>query len=161
MNRPASPLSRWREIVHPIFWPVFFWNLRQFAKFLRLRIEAGGNGLISYDVTWWGGIRIFEMYNPDAPAWDAKLEGCAKRVHVATLDVFNPCLSTRAPLSHLGEGPGVRGRGLSWQRILSIEALIPLTPDPSPAGEGNALGGCQGVALAFGTFPNLPFLNTS
>ena len=96
MNRPASPLSRWKEIVHPIFWPLFFWNLRRFARFLRQRIETGGNGLIDYEVTWWGGIRIYEMYNPDAPAWDAGLEGCSRCVHIATLDVLNPHL-TQAP----------------------------------------------------------------
>ncbi|MEO0817515.1 MAG: hypothetical protein AAFX86_09445 [Pseudomonadota bacterium] len=69
-----SQILRWREIVHPLFWPVFFWNLWKFAHFLRLRIEASGNGLISFQVTWWGAIRIYEVIDPDAPTWDAGLE---------------------------------------------------------------------------------------
>ncbi|MEM9740917.1 MAG: hypothetical protein AAF829_13760, partial [Pseudomonadota bacterium] len=85
---PQSPLLHWREIVYPLFWPVFFWNLRRFVRFMRLRIEAGGGeGLISYEVTWWGAIRIDRVVDPDGPAWDAALAPRARRVHLATLDV--------------------------------------------------------------------------
>jgi len=161
----ASPLSRWREIVHPIFWPVFFWNLRGFLRLVqRLREDHPQDGQIAYAVTWWGGIHVEWVFANDvAPAegWDAPLERCTLRVHLATLDVFNPYLTARAPLSHLGEGPGVRGTALSLRPAGSIEAPLPLTPDPSPAGEGDAFGGCHGVALAFGAFPEPGHLNTS
>ncbi|MEM1149667.1 MAG: hypothetical protein AAGI03_03805, partial [Pseudomonadota bacterium] len=96
-RRPSSPISRWREIVHPFFWPVFFWNLRRFAATLQKKIAAGGNGLISYEITWWGGIRIHVMIDPDPPAWDWELEDCARRVNIATLDIGNPHL-TGCPL---------------------------------------------------------------
>ena len=145
MNRPVSPLARWRSIVHPIFWPVFFWNLRRFAKFLRLRIEAGGNGLISYDVTWWGGIRIYELFDPDTPAWDAPLQGCAKRVHIATLDVLNPHL-TLAP--QIPPKAGIDG-SVCLPGALAASFVHGSLPEQGPA---------ENFA---GTFPNLPYLNTS
>jgi len=145
MNRPASPLSRWREIVHPIFWPVFFWNLRRFAGFLRLRIEAGGNGLIRYDVTWWGGIRIYELFDPDAPTWDSGLEGCSRRVHIDTLDVLNPYL-TQFP--QVPAQAGIHG-SVSLPEALLASFIHGSLPAQGPAG------------LHAGTFPNLPFINTS
>lgn len=67
-TRSTSPIACWRETFCPLFWPVFFWNLRKFANFLRQRIETGGNRLIDYELTWWGGIGIYEMFDPDAPA---------------------------------------------------------------------------------------------
>lgn len=33
------------------------------------------------------------MFDPDAPSWVAGLEGCAQRVHMVTLGVFNPYLT--------------------------------------------------------------------
>jgi len=75
--------------------------------------------------------------------------------------VFNPYLTKRAPLSHLGEGPGVRGNGASIEPAGRKGRPLPLTPNPSPAGEGDACGGCHGVALAFGAFPEPGHLNTS
>jgi len=161
----ASPLSRWREIVHPIFWPVFFWNLRGFLRLVRrLREDHPQDGQIAYAVTWWGGIHVEWVFaNDAAPAegWDAPLERCTLRVHLATLDVFNPYLTARAPLSHLGEGPGVRGTALSLRLAGSVEAPLPLIPNPSPAGEGDALCCRHSTALAVGIFPDLSFLNTS
>ncbi|MEO0818532.1 MAG: hypothetical protein AAFX86_14665 [Pseudomonadota bacterium] len=92
-----SQILRWREIVHPFFWPVFFWNLRRFAAMLTRRLEQNdGQGFISYEITWWGGIRVWRMVDPDAPSWDADLERCARSVHLATLDVGNPHLSSGA-----------------------------------------------------------------
>ena len=58
MNQ-ASPLARWKEIVHPIFWPVFFWNLRGFLRLVQhLREVHPNEGQIAYAVTWWGGIHV-------------------------------------------------------------------------------------------------------
>jgi len=159
----ASPLSRWREIVHPIFWPVFFWNLRGFLRWVqRLREDHPQDGQIAYAVTWWGGIHVEWVFANDvAPAesWDAPLERCTQRIRLATLEVFNPYL-TRLPLP-AGGGPRGRGSGLYLRLAGSIEAPLPLTPDPSPMGEGDAFGWRYSTALAFGAFPEPGHLNTS
>ena len=149
-------LLRWREIVHPLFWPVFFWNLRRFVVVLgRLRAEQGDNGQIAYEITWWGAIRIHWTY-PEAEAeWDAELGACARRIHLATLDVFNPYLSTCVPLSLAeGEGPGVRD--LFRLRSVLASGTAALTLDPSPAG-----GRGRRAGLALGVFPEPGHLNTS
>ncbi|MEO0786654.1 MAG: hypothetical protein AAFY10_13235, partial [Pseudomonadota bacterium] len=106
-------LLRWREIVHPLFWPVFFWNLRRFVVVLgRLRAEQGDNGQIAYEITWWGAIRIHWTYAEPETEWDDCLEGCAKRIHLATLDVFNPFLTPHAADPSAGWGPSLNGAGL-------------------------------------------------
>ena len=110
-----------------------------------MRIEAGGNGLISYDVTWWGGIRIYEMYHPDAPAWDAPLQGCAKRVHIATLDVLNPHLT---PFPQIPAKAGIHG-SVCLPGALAASFVHGSLPAQAPA---------ENFA---GTFPYLPYLNTS
>ncbi|MEO0817422.1 MAG: hypothetical protein AAFX86_08950 [Pseudomonadota bacterium] len=142
-----SQILRWREIVHPFFWPVFFWNLWKFSRFLRLRIEASGNGLISFQVTWWGAIRIYDVIDPDAPSWDAGLEECTDRLQLAKLDVGNPYLSYRAPLSQVGMAPG------SEANVLSM--LTSLTTRTRHAGKGRRM------ALALGCFAEPSHLNTS
>ncbi|MEO0816724.1 MAG: hypothetical protein AAFX86_05390 [Pseudomonadota bacterium] len=146
----CSPILRWREIVHPFFWPVFFWNLRKFAATLARNIEENdGQGLVSFDITWWGGIRIHFMIDPDAPEWDARLERCAKCVHVATQDVGNPYLSASVPLALLGEvTSGLRRR-------ITISNQAPLALGPRPAASGKRL------AVAFGCFAEPAHLNTS
>ncbi|MEL6569393.1 MAG: hypothetical protein AAFQ22_13320 [Pseudomonadota bacterium] len=152
-----SQILRWREIVHPLFWPVFFWNLRKFARFLRLRIEASGNGLISFQVTWWGAIRIYGVIDPDAPKWDAGLEVGAQRVYLATLDIGNPFLSRRVPLSlkWVSETRRLRGSDLSQRIALSIEVLRAATFGVSHAGRGRR------ALLALGCFAEPAHLNTS
>ncbi|MEL6568544.1 MAG: hypothetical protein AAFQ22_09010 [Pseudomonadota bacterium] len=123
-----SQLLRWREIVHPFFWPVFFWNLRKFAAMLSRRLEENdGQGFISYEITWWGGIRVWRMVDPDAPSWDANLEGCARRVRLATQDVRNPHLSSRAIFSPQGD----EANALSLLRALAISTPCALTPSPA------------------------------
>ncbi|MEM1150835.1 MAG: hypothetical protein AAGI03_09780 [Pseudomonadota bacterium] len=144
-RRPSSPISRWREIVHPFFWPVFFWNLRRFAATLQKRIAAGGNGLISYEITWWGGIRIHVMIDPDPPSWDAPLDDCARRVHIAKLDIGNP---------HLTGCPLIAALAGIDEPIFGSESCTPsllkgILPAPDLA------------TLPAGTFPNLPHLDTS
>ncbi|MEM1150480.1 MAG: hypothetical protein AAGI03_07960 [Pseudomonadota bacterium] len=144
-RRPSSPISRWREIVHPLFWPVFFWNLRRFAATLQKKIAAGGNGLISYEITWWGGIRIHVMIDPDPPAWDAPLDDCARRVHVATLDIGNPHLTdcpliaAQAGIEESVFGPVARAKSL-------LKVILPAQ---------------YATAIPAGTFPNLSHLDTS
>jgi len=161
----TSPLSCWKEIVHPIFWPVFFWNLRGFLRLIQhLREDHPQDGQIAYAVTWWGGIHVEWVFPNDvAPAqsWDSELQSCTRRIRIATLDVFNPHLTARTPLSHLGEGPGVRGSGASIEPAGRNQRPLPLTPNPSPAGEGDARGWHYGAALAFGAFPQPGHLNTS
>ncbi|MEM1151741.1 MAG: hypothetical protein AAGI03_14515 [Pseudomonadota bacterium] len=144
-RRPSSPISRWREIVHPLFWPVFFWNLRRFAATLQKKIAAGGNGLISYEITWWGSIRIHVRIDPDPPSWDAPLEACARRVHVATLDIGNPHLTDCPAL------PNETGldRSIFGPRAIAASLLKGILPAPHTA------------AIPAGTFPNLPHLDTS
>ncbi|MEO0816570.1 MAG: hypothetical protein AAFX86_04605 [Pseudomonadota bacterium] len=140
-----SQILRWREIVHPFFWPVFFWNLWKFAHFLRLRIEASGNGLITFEVTWWGAIRIYDVIDPDAPKWDAGLEVGAQRVHLATLDVGNPHL-TRCP--QVLAQAGLCGAFVHRKTLVSV-----ITPRTLPPPEL--------TACFAGTFRNLPHLDTS
>ncbi|MEL6569781.1 MAG: hypothetical protein AAFQ22_15305, partial [Pseudomonadota bacterium] len=145
-----SPILRWREIVHPFFWPVFFWNLRKFAATLAHKIEENNSqGLVSFDITWWGGIRVHLMIDPDAPRWDAGLERCAKCVHLATLDVGNPYLSTSVPLTL----QGVLTSDLSRRMTISIETPHALGPPPAPSGKR--------LTLAFGCFAEPAHLNTS
>ncbi|MEO0786536.1 MAG: hypothetical protein AAFY10_12635, partial [Pseudomonadota bacterium] len=117
MTRPTS-LRDWKQIVHPLFWPVFFWNLRRFVVVVgRLRAEQGDMGQIAYEITWWGAIRIHWTY-PEAEAeWDEALGACAKRIHLATLDVFNPYLTPLAADPSAGWGPSLNGAGLhGWLR---------------------------------------------
>ncbi|MEM1152343.1 MAG: hypothetical protein AAGI03_17655, partial [Pseudomonadota bacterium] len=130
---------------HPFFWPVFFWNLRRFAATLQKKIAAGGNGLISYEITWWGGIRIHVMIDPDPPAWDTPLDDCALRVQIATLDIGNPYL-TDCPLiaAHAETDESIFGLRLCAEILLKG-----ILPAPHTA------------AIPAGTFPNLPHLDTS
>ena len=139
-----SQILRWREIVHLFFWPVFFWNLWKFAHFLRLRIEASGNGLITFEVTWWGAIRIYDVIDPDAPKWDAGLEVGAQRVHLATLDVGNPHLIR----CQIAAQAGLFGALAHQKTSVSVIAARSL---PSP----------KLTACFAGTFPHLPHLDTS
>jgi len=148
MNQ-ASPLSRWREIVHPIFWPVFFWNLRGFLRLIQnLREDHPQDGQIAYAVTWWGGIHVEWVYpNDAAPAesWDTPLERCTRRIHLATLDVFNPYLTPLPPIpAQAGLHGSVFDPGARVARI--VHGFLPAQ---EPAG------------LGAGVFPNLAFLNTS
>ncbi|MEM1150094.1 MAG: hypothetical protein AAGI03_06000, partial [Pseudomonadota bacterium] len=141
-----SPITRWREIVHPLFWPVFFWNLRAFIRTIRaLRAQHGDAGELVYGVSWWGGIHIEQIYpEPEAP-WDAELEGCGLRIRVATFDVLSSFYSQRAMIAakagkyrlvlHLG------GR--------SARLTYGFLPSHDFAG------------IPAGTFPNLPHLDTS
>ncbi|MEM1152178.1 MAG: hypothetical protein AAGI03_16815 [Pseudomonadota bacterium] len=144
-RRPSSPISRWREIVHPFFWPVFFWNLRRFAATLQKKIAAGGNGLISYEITWWGGIRIHVMIDPDPPTWDWELEDCARRLHIATLDIGNPYL-TDCPLIAVQAEIDESIFGSSAIAASLLKGILP-TPDLA--------------TIPAGTFPNLPHFDTS
>ncbi|MEL6568646.1 MAG: hypothetical protein AAFQ22_09530 [Pseudomonadota bacterium] len=145
-----SQILRWREIVHPFFWPVFFWNLRRFAAMLTRRLEVNdGQGFISYEITWWGGIRVWRMVDPDAPSWDADLEGCARRVHLATLDVGNPHLSSGAIVAL----PGDKANARSLLRALAISTPHALRPSP--------FGQAKRFDVALGCFAEPAHLNTS
>ncbi|MEL6567605.1 MAG: hypothetical protein AAFQ22_04240 [Pseudomonadota bacterium] len=145
-----SQILRWREIVHPFFWPVFFWNLRRFAAMLSRRLEQNdGQGFISYEITWWGGIRVWRMVDPDAPSWDVGLESCARRVHLATLDVGNPHLSSGAILALQGN----EANPLTVMTALAISTPCALTP--SRAGKRLRF------KLALGCFAEPAHLNTS
>ncbi|MEL6569333.1 MAG: hypothetical protein AAFQ22_13015 [Pseudomonadota bacterium] len=146
-----SQILRWREIVHPFFWPVFFWNLWKFAHFLRLLIETSGNGLITFGVTWWGAIRIYDVIDPDAPRWDDGLGECANRLHLARLDVGNPYLANRVPLTLQGEGASA----LTLMISLTIQAFCLRSLDPSLAGRGRR------ARLALGCFVEPAHLNSS
>ncbi|MEO0818326.1 MAG: hypothetical protein AAFX86_13605 [Pseudomonadota bacterium] len=146
----GSQILRWREIVHPFFWPVFFWNLRRFAAMLSRRLEQNdGQGFISYEITWWGGIRVWRMVDPDAPSWDANLEGCARRVHLATLDVGNP---------HLVSGAIFALQGDEANALPLLRALVISTPFvwfPTLAGRRRRFD------VALGCFAEPAHLNTS
>ena len=148
MNQ-ASPLSRWREIVHPIFWPVFFWNLRGFQRLVQhLREVHPNEGQIAYAVTWWGGIHVEWVYpNDAAPAesWDSELKSCARRIHLATLDTSNPHLS---PLPPVPAQAGIHG-SVSDPGALVARIVHGSLPSQEPAGFGA------------GTFPQPGHLNTS
>ncbi|MEL6956228.1 MAG: hypothetical protein AAFO88_06265 [Pseudomonadota bacterium] len=151
-------LLRWREIVHPLFWPVFFWNLRRFVVVLgRLRAEQGDMGQIAYEITWWGAIRIHWTYPEAEAAWDAELGACARRIHLATLDVFNPYLSKSAADPSAGWGSSLNGAGLRrWLRsALSDQAHSAASP------RDGYLPAQVSAELLAGAFPELGHLNTS
>ncbi|MEN0079127.1 MAG: hypothetical protein AAF753_08440 [Pseudomonadota bacterium] len=89
MNAPAASLGRqvapklenWRAVVWPLFWPVFFWNLRIFLRLIQERKAAvGPKGVFIYEVTWYGVIKIHWMQPPTPARWDDDLGGCARRV---------------------------------------------------------------------------------
>ncbi|MEL6568091.1 MAG: hypothetical protein AAFQ22_06710 [Pseudomonadota bacterium] len=146
-----SQILRWREIVHPFFWPVFFWNLRRFAVMLTRRLEENdGQGFISYEITWWGGIRVWRTIDPDGPSWDADLERCARCVHLATLDVGNPHLSSGAIFARQG-AETIASSFLLRALVISTPYALGL----SPAGRGRR------TALALGCFAEPAHLNTS
>ena len=151
-------LLRWREIVHPLFWPVFFWNLRRFVVVLgKLRAEQGDNGQIAYEITWWGAIRINWTY-PEAEAeWDADLGACARRIHLATLDVFNPYLTPHAADPSAGWGPSLNGEKL--RRWLRSALNGPARTASSP--RAGYLPAQVSAALGVGVFPEPGHLNTS
>ena len=148
MNQ-ASPLSRWRGIVHPIFWPVFFWNLRGFLRLIQnLREDHPQDGQIAYAVTWWGGIHVEWVHpNDAAPAavWDSELKSCTRRIRLATLDVFNPYLT---PLAQIPAQAGIHG-SVSGPGALVASIVHGSLPAQGPAG------------LAAGAFPQPGHLNTS
>ncbi|MEM1105448.1 MAG: hypothetical protein AAGH87_03585 [Pseudomonadota bacterium] len=89
MDESASPLDRqvaptlenWRAVVWPLFWPVFFWNLRVFLRLMQEQKAAvGRKGVFIYEVTWYGVIRIHWMQPPATPRWDDALSRCARRM---------------------------------------------------------------------------------
>ncbi|MEO0816385.1 MAG: hypothetical protein AAFX86_03665 [Pseudomonadota bacterium] len=145
-----SQILRWRETVHPFFWPVFFWNLRRFAAILSRRLEQNdGQGFISYEITWWGGIRVWRTIDPDTPSWNVGLEGCARRVHVATLDVGDPHLSSGAIFALQAD----KANALTLLRALMISTPYAL----GLASAGKRLR----FELALGCFAEPAHLNTS
>ncbi|MEO0786514.1 MAG: hypothetical protein AAFY10_12525 [Pseudomonadota bacterium] len=151
-------LLRWREIVHPLFWPVFFWNLRRFVVVLaRLRAEQGDNGQIAYEITWWGAIRIHWTYPEPVGEWDAELGACARRIHLATLDVFNPYLTPHAADPSAGWGPSLKGAALSrWLRS-TLSMNLCQTSSPRDV----YLPSQVSAELRAGVFPEPGNLNTS
>ncbi|MEM1149723.1 MAG: hypothetical protein AAGI03_04085, partial [Pseudomonadota bacterium] len=97
------------------------------------------------EITWWGGIRIHVMIDPDPPAWDTPLEACAQRVHIATLDIGNPHLTDCPLIAALAAMyKPVFGRGAMAASLL--KGILPAQ---------------HATAIPAGTFPNLPHLDTS
>ena len=151
-------LLRWREIVHPLFWPVFFWNLRRFVVVLgKLRAEQGDNGQIAYEITWWGAIRIHWTYPEPEVEWDADLGAYARRIHLATLDVFNPYLTPHAADPSASWGPSLNGATL--RRWLRAALNGPAHTVSSP--RDGYLPSQVSAGLLVGAFPEPGHLNTS
>ncbi|MEO0786941.1 MAG: hypothetical protein AAFY10_14690 [Pseudomonadota bacterium] len=149
---------RWREIVHPLFWPVFFWNLRRFVVVLgKLRAEQGDNGQIAYEITWWGAIRIHWTYPEPEVEWDADLGAYARRIHLATLDVFNPYLTPHAADPSASWGPSLNGATL--RRWLRAALNGPAHTVSSP--RDGYLPSQVSAGLLVGAFPEPGHLNTS
>ncbi|MEM1150061.1 MAG: hypothetical protein AAGI03_05835, partial [Pseudomonadota bacterium] len=103
------------------------------------------NGLISYEITWWGGIRIHVMIDPDPPSWDWGLESCARRVHIATLDIGNPHLTDCPQISALA----AMHKPVFGSSAIAASVLKRILPASTLA------------TIPAGTFPNLPHLDTS
>ncbi len=145
----ASPLSRWKEIVHPIFWPVFFWNLRGFLRLVQhLREVHANEGQIAYAVTWWGGIHVEWVYPNDAApveCWNTPLAHCTRRIRLATFDVFNPYLT---PLPQIPAQAGIHG-SVFGPGALVAKIVHGFLPAQEPA------------VLWAGAFPQPGHLNTS
>ncbi|MEM9738992.1 MAG: hypothetical protein AAF829_03920 [Pseudomonadota bacterium] len=142
---PVPLLMRWREIVHPLFWPVFFWNLRRFVRVLDgLRERQGDYGQLSYGITWWGAIQIRWVIPETAPDWDETLGPMARRIHLATLDVLNPYLCAAVP-GRLGCG------------LLPVQFY----ENAGPLAQATSTGRVAWIALNTGRFPQPEHLNTS
>ncbi|MEM6946930.1 MAG: hypothetical protein AAF486_02445 [Pseudomonadota bacterium] len=94
----VPPLARWREIVWPLFWPVFLWNLRGFVRLLERQMDrAGADSVMVYDITWWGAIRVHWMQRPAPPPWDAALTRSAARMAAALAAPAAGAENTPAP----------------------------------------------------------------
>ncbi|MEM6947640.1 MAG: hypothetical protein AAF486_06080 [Pseudomonadota bacterium] len=77
----APTLENWRAVVWPLFWPVFFWNLRIFLRLIQEQKAAvGRKGVFIYEVTWYGVIKIHWMQPPTPERWDDAVAGCARRI---------------------------------------------------------------------------------
>ncbi|MEM1106910.1 MAG: hypothetical protein AAGH87_11025 [Pseudomonadota bacterium] len=146
MNAPAASLGRqvaptlenWRALVWPLFWPVFFWNLRIFLRLMQEQKAAvGPKGVFIYEVTWYGVIRIHWMQPPTPELWDDALEGCAKRVGWA-----------------LGRGAADQAFDVEALVAQAKAALAGVLPNPRAATCGRA-------RLALGAFPGPAHLDTS
>ncbi|WP_291061631.1 hypothetical protein, partial [Hyphomonas sp.] len=66
---------RYFDAVHPVFWPVLFWQLGRFFKWMR----AEQLSEVLFEITWWGGVRIHIIgdklttpspFAPTKPRWD-------------------------------------------------------------------------------------------
>ncbi|MEM6947351.1 MAG: hypothetical protein AAF486_04605 [Pseudomonadota bacterium] len=99
LGRQAAPtLENWRAVVWPLFWPVFFWNLRVFLRLIQEQKAAvGPKGVFIYEVTWYGVIKIHWIQPPTAERWDGGLTGCARRMRrVLGLDAREHASATEA-----------------------------------------------------------------
>ncbi|MEM1105518.1 MAG: hypothetical protein AAGH87_03935 [Pseudomonadota bacterium] len=134
----APTLENWRAVVWPLFWPVFFWNLRVFLRLMQEQKAAvGPKGVFIYEVTWYGVIRIHWMQPPTPARWEDALAGCARRV--------------RRALSEVGR-----------DRMFDVEALVAQAKAALagvPANPRAATGRRAGLAL--GAFPGPGRLDTS
>ncbi|MEM1106111.1 MAG: hypothetical protein AAGH87_06950 [Pseudomonadota bacterium] len=146
MNAPARPLGRqaaptlenWRAVVWPLFWPVFFWNLRVFLRLIQEHKAAvGPKGVFIYEVTWYGVIRIHWMQPPTVERWDDALGRCARRVGRV-----------------LGREAG--------DHALDVEALVARAKTATAGLLANPRAAqSRRAELASGAFPGLAHLDTS
>ncbi|MEN0079235.1 MAG: hypothetical protein AAF753_09010 [Pseudomonadota bacterium] len=138
----APTLENWRAVVWPLFWPVFFWNLRIFLRLMQdQKAAVGPRGVFIYEVTWYGVIRIHWMQPPTPARWDDRLDGCAKRV--------------RRALSEVGRDWTFDVEALVAQAKAGLaSAMAGLPPNPRAA-----IG--RRAPLAMGAFPGPGRLDTS
>ncbi|MCI4644935.1 MAG: hypothetical protein MRY64_09150 [Hyphomonadaceae bacterium] len=63
--------------VHPLFWPVLWWNLHRFVARLEILMEHyGRDARISWRVSWYGVIEIYEVRPVPRPTWRHVLADC-------------------------------------------------------------------------------------
>ncbi|MEM1105816.1 MAG: hypothetical protein AAGH87_05450 [Pseudomonadota bacterium] len=146
MDKSAPPLGRqiaptlenWRAVVWPLFWPVFFWNLRIFLRLMQEQNAAvGPKGVFIYEVTWYGVIRIHWMQPPTAERWDDVLAGGARRMHRVL-------------------GRNARDRAVDLKPLVAKAQAEPAGVLPNPSATQR-----RRARLALGAFPGPGHLDTS
>ncbi|MBU4568839.1 MAG: hypothetical protein KJ833_07735 [Alphaproteobacteria bacterium] len=105
---------RYFDAVHPVFWPVLFWQLGRFFKWMR----AEQLSEVLFEITWWGGVRIHIIgdklaapspFAPTKPRWDDPVWASDVPVYVLGPIELSACHALILPRTCGGGGIPHRG----------------------------------------------------